>query len=470
MGQQRVTKRLVFLMVAVFLMCFATTVYMQEKGAVKAPDPAEVQAVTQWLKAHAIPLKSVEAGHGFDDLKPLKKVFANVRIVGLGEATHGTREFFQFKHRMVEFLVKEMGFNVFSIEASYVACLNINDYVLYGKGDRAKALASQGFWTWDTNEVSDMIDWMREYNKTAPEGKKVKFLGYDVQHYSQAFDVILGYLKKVAPDYISTAEAAFKPFRVDSTAFMRRTPEEMAQSRPALEQLMGFLVLNQTRFVRETSPAEFEKVLQHARILAQFDDSYGRATTPQATNNPLVHDRDYYMAENIEYLMNQEGPGTRMIVWAHNGHISTAKLGNAPAMGSFLRKIYGPAYYSLAFTFGEGSFQSRNMTGGGALEEFTLGPAPEGSVDWFFAQPGIPNYIVDFRSAPKEGVFAKWLGSPHPMRSMGSGFSKEWPPQQYMVPTVLPNEYDGLIYIGKTTRARPNPSGMRGPMEMPARR
>src|SRR5262245_6531071 len=139
------------------------------------------QAVIAWFKENAIPLKTVEAGNGAEDLQPLKKSFKDVRFIGLGEQTHGTREFFQFKHRMLEFLVREMGFRVFAIEASYSACENINDYVMGRTADGAKALDSQGFWTWNTEEVRAMIDWMRTYNAGVPADRRVKFVGFDIQ-------------------------------------------------------------------------------------------------------------------------------------------------------------------------------------------------------------------------------------------------------------------------------------------------
>ena len=83
-----------------------------------------------WVRANAMPLASVEAGHGFADLEPLRHIIGDARIVSLGEATHGTREFFQLKHRLLEFCVSELGFTIFGIEASYPECLRINDYVL----------------------------------------------------------------------------------------------------------------------------------------------------------------------------------------------------------------------------------------------------------------------------------------------------------------------------------------------------
>jgi erythromycin esterase len=87
-------------------------------------------AVAEWVRSTAIRLQTVEAGHGFADLQPLKRVVGNARIVSLGEATHGTREFFQLKHRLLEFLATEMGFTIFSIEANLPEAYRLNDYVL----------------------------------------------------------------------------------------------------------------------------------------------------------------------------------------------------------------------------------------------------------------------------------------------------------------------------------------------------
>src|SRR5258708_4474562 len=89
-----------------------------------APEPEA------WIHAHAIPIQTVEAGHGFDDLQPLTKVVGDARIVSLGEATHGTREFFQLKHRLIEFLASQKGFTIFSIEANMPEAYRLNDFVL----------------------------------------------------------------------------------------------------------------------------------------------------------------------------------------------------------------------------------------------------------------------------------------------------------------------------------------------------
>ncbi|HTY89198.1 MAG TPA: hypothetical protein VMB80_17255 [Candidatus Acidoferrum sp.] len=91
------------------------------------PGTNTAEAARRWLSTNAIRLETVEAGHGFADLQPLKPVIGPARIVALGEATHGTREFFQLKHRMLEFLVTEMGFNIFAMEATLPESFDIND-------------------------------------------------------------------------------------------------------------------------------------------------------------------------------------------------------------------------------------------------------------------------------------------------------------------------------------------------------
>ena len=175
-----------------------------EYAAHLAEERRTQQAVVADLKARSIAITSVEAGRGVDDLQPFKRVLKDVRILGLGEETHGTREFFQLKHRMVEFLVKEMGFRVFAIEASYSACQTINDYVMGRMNDGAKALKSQGFWTWDTEEVLAMMDWMRAYNASVPAERRVQFVGFDIQVNNPGQAKLLEYLGRVAPERVLT--------------------------------------------------------------------------------------------------------------------------------------------------------------------------------------------------------------------------------------------------------------------------
>jgi erythromycin esterase-like protein len=163
-------------------------------------------AVAEWVRSTAIRLQTVEAGHGFADLQPLKRVVGNARIVSLGEATHGTREFFQLKHRLFEFLATEMGFTIFSIEANLPEAYRLNDYVLRGVGDPRQLLRGMYFWTWDTEEVLDMILWMRAFN--ASGRGRVQFTGFDMQTPIVAMEIVRAFVTRYdAPSMTAIARA-----------------------------------------------------------------------------------------------------------------------------------------------------------------------------------------------------------------------------------------------------------------------
>lgn len=163
--------------------------------AATAAAAGDAEAQVEWVKEHALPFDTQEAGYGFDDLAPLKEIIRDARIVGLGEVTHGTREHFQMKHRLVEFLATEMGFTIFSIEASTPEAYKLNDYVLGGEGDPNALVAGMYFWTWNTEEVLAMVEWMREFNAS---GKgPVQFTGFDMQTPDVAAGIVVDFLARV---------------------------------------------------------------------------------------------------------------------------------------------------------------------------------------------------------------------------------------------------------------------------------
>ncbi|MBD2752338.1 erythromycin esterase family protein [Spirosoma validum] len=419
------------------------------------------KAVIGWLKTNAIPLKTVEAGNDVLDLQPLKQTLKDVRYVGLGEATHGTREFFQVKHRLLEFLVREMDFRVFAIEGSYAALQNINDYVMGKTDDGTKALDSQGFWTWNTEEVRAMMDWARQYNAGVSEAKRVKFVGFDIQFNQSGKDKLLDYLKRVAPERFDSTTAFFRT-NLDSLNSALSTPDQQKNMQTTLKNLQNnyndlfiFLELNGPALVAKSSQAEYEQMREYARVLMQYLDSYSRQTSAG------VSARDVYMADNFRRLVDREPAGTRFVIWAHNGHIATDNNGFFMPTGAYLRQLYGNAYYAFGFSFNQGSFQAREAQPKDPLKRmlmaFTTNPAPEGTIDWYLAQTGPKTFIVDFRSPSKNADINAWLTTSQLMRSIGSVYASG-AEQNFFQPTTLSQRYDGLLFIDTTTRARPNPS------------
>ena len=196
-------------LVAFLAPLIVTTLYAQQ-----------VDPVVDWIRSHAVPLKTPEAGNGFDDMRPLQALIGQARIVSLGEATHGSREFFQLKHRMLEFLAGEMGFTIFSIEANLPEAYRLNDYVLEGKGDPAQLLRGMYFWTWDTEEVLAMIRWMRAFNQS---GKgRVQFTGFDMQTPTVAASIVRDFAARYDAAFVAGVDEATR-FSETSSA---NAPEE----------------------------------------------------------------------------------------------------------------------------------------------------------------------------------------------------------------------------------------------------
>lgn len=418
-----------------------------------------LQSVVNWFGENAVQFKTVEAENGFEDLQFLKPILKDVSIVALGEATHGTREFFQMKHRMLEFLVKEMGYTVFAIEASYAACLNINDYVLYGKGDKGIALASQGFWTWDTEEVLDMIEWMRQYNLTQiDEDKKLKFYGFDVQDLRTPALKLRPLLQKMD----TSLSIRFDSLRAIQKRVMMEKPEENLDKYHELtakgNAILAELIMNEGRLIHKTSQETFATTIDLYRAFLHAWNNSVDYLDRQMTGERKADFRDYYMAENVQYLLNREKPGTKFVLWAHNGHVSSnpeafINMGIGP-MGGHLRERFGEAYYSFAFAFNKGGFQAFGFTGKRGLRGFEVEAAAKPNTDWVLSQIEKPLSITNFRVKLPD-LMQTYFEKNVSFFGTGAGFGDDWGRNSYEHLDFL-KCHDALIFIDTTTRAIPS--------------
>jgi len=526
--------------------------------------PLQVQvdsSVTQWIKSNAHPLKSVVAESGFEDLQPFREIIGNARIVSMGEATHGTREVFQMKHRMLEFLVKEMGFTVLGIEASFPDCLTINDYVLTGKGNLGQVLDAQGFWTWNTEEVAAMIEWMRRYNADPKTKQPVKFYGYDMQNPASAIRRSLGALEKVDATLAKSLEGKLSVLSQRSVeAFRALSVDQRAAQRQALEEMLSAFDSKKSRLIEELGAGYLDAkqcaviALQAEQLYADMaDQPTGLNRTNQATGEtralfgrlhtsiavvlqlvdklpsnrrapardflvklsrggelqqdfflkhsaaertemrslvtelrsieqndatadiaaalarieafatrrlPTENWRDLCMAKNQLYILEREGPGTRIMGWAHNGHVNICDDGprTGGAMGRYLNEFIGKDHLAVGFSLNKGSLQAiysplpkdselRGLLG------FNFNPAQPGSVDHVLGSAGVPRFFLDLRKGDSPQV-KKWLNTAAPMRTVGAVFAPENDSRGFSM--LAPGQcFDVIIYLDQTSRAIP---------------
>ena len=421
-------------------------------GCSDEPDPTVPVVESEgpdvaWLQANAFAFDSPEAETGFADLEPLRELVGDARIVALGEGTHGAREFFQMKHRLLEFLVKEMGFNTFAIEATWPESNLVNDYVLTGEGDPVRLLAGLYFWTWNTQEVLDQILWMRRHNENPGDAPRVKFFGFDMQFPQMAIDNVVSYLEAVDPDYAITASEKYDCYRRNWNGYGELSSLARTNCGLAVQAVYDSVHAHESEYLGFSSQEAFALALQNARIVVQNED-YKRG------GGAAVRDR--YMAENTSWLLEQEGPGAKIVLWAHNGHVGELQNGAWRSMGTHLREKYGNDMVVMGFAFNQGSFNAYEMFPDGSygqLKAHSVGPTTRVSYERFFSQAGFARFILDLRPVLTEtSPTGVWMNGPQDFRSIGAVYGPVR--DNYFSPTYLPMVYDAVVFFESTVASR----------------
>jgi erythromycin esterase len=306
-----------------------------------------------------------------------------------------------------------MEFNVFGIEATMPEAFDTNEYVLTGQGDPVKALAGLYFWTWDTEEVLAMIERMRRYNADPKHIRKVKFYGFDMQSAVRAAKVTLAFLRRVDSPQADLAEKDLGILANPYTepVFTRLAQDKQDAAAKAIKGVLSGFDRRKQDYVRRGGAEDWAIARQHAQVLSEYIE----LNNPDNLN-PQIRDRA--MADNIRWILNHEGPGTKAVIWAHNGHVATAEGG----MGWYLRRIYGADMVVFGLAFNQGGFQAREgpfQTKGG-LRSFEIGPAPKGSLDALLASADLRIAALDFRALPKSGAVADWFSAPQDTRDISA--------------------------------------------------
>lgn len=418
--------------------------------------------VTAWLSQHAVPLSGgVSAGAPTADLQPLERVLDGVRIVGLGESTHGTREFFQLKHRLLEYLVTELGFTVLAMEASASAGPAVDAYVRDGVGDPERVLTGLGFWTWRTEEVLAMIKWMRAYNDGRPDGDKVRFVGIDPQRAGDSLAVLEAFLTSVAPDRLPALHSSLG---VLATAYPGSLPDPGQKLMREATKLLEFV-----RGYDEPDTPAGAVAVRHARNLVRAADLVTRHTRHPDPERTVQAARDRYMAEAVEDVLDGD-PAAKVVLWGHNGHVAKSRTpGGVRPLGGYLRERYGDAYYALGLLFGSGSFRAHRIwpgpwSGVGGLtgrvpEGNSVGAAPATTVEAHLAAATPEDHLLDLRPAVAEDApraVREWADATHGTRTFGALVTR-WFYRRDLTPVRLSDEYDGLGYVAVSTDSRPVP-------------
>ncbi len=412
----------------------------------KVNENPEVKA----LKKSVIPISTVEAGNGFKDLMPLKNILKDKKIIAMGEATHGTSEFFQMKHRFFEFLVEEMDYRVFVMECNVGDGQVINDYILKGEGNIDDSLDGLGLYR--TEEVKNMIKWMKEYNDDTSHKEKIKFYGMDNVNILDTLPKLSYYLGKLDKELQTKVEDTLSiMYRNDIKAL---TNEQLDSILLNINEFKKDMENSKEKYLNNNLQNEYELAIWNLNLVSQcaeYNRELNKSVSQMVQSVAAMNLRDKYMAANVKWIQEHESKlgNDKVMLWAHNIHVSS--MDNMYRyMGKNLKEMYGDEYYSIGFEFSRGNFNAVDMSSG-TLTRFDIYDNGPEYLAYKLDKTQIPISFLDFNSSSENKEVSEML-SKNQAFNFGTSYYDESIQKSFEY--IPKNLFDGLIYIKETTPSK----------------
>jgi erythromycin esterase len=404
-------------------------------------------AVVRDLCARVLPFSTVVAGHGFDDLAGLDRLIGDARIVALGEASHGTAEFFQMKHRLFEYLVERKGFTVFAIEGNWPEAQIADRFIKTGEGGAAVALAAMHFWTWQTEEVSALLHWMRHYNATRVERPVLSFTGFDMQYPDAAMKRVIDFLDRTSIDDRDAVLALYDGVQKLDKPGTEIPEGEKARLADGASRAFELIEARRETLTTASTPEQYRDLRHAARIVRQ-------ALEMRAG----ILERDRAMAANVRWLVEEGFPGQKIVLWAHNRHVGTNFGSSERSLGDHLRDCYGDRMVVMGFATHHGELRAIRVKEGrfqrGGPVALPLAPANKVSVEALFQETGLPRFVLDLRDLPEDSAVGAFLAKQRPHREIGAVYDPDRA-ASYYEHVRLSQMYDCIVFIAESSAAQP---------------
>lgn len=409
------------------------------------------------------------------DLDPLLERIGEAHHVLLGEASHGTHEYYTWRTAITKRLIKEKGFNFIAVEGDWPDCYRINRYVkgLENQDKKAEDLLKEfdrwPTWMWANWEIVGLVAWLKEHNTHLPANKRVGFYGLDVYSLWESMDVLMEYLSKHDPNAAGIARQAmlcFEPYGQDEHQYAR-AQHRIAES--CQEEVVELLSeIRKKAPVYDHDPEASLNTEQNA-VIAVNAERYYRNMMGFNVNTWNLRDR--HMMDTLNRILSFYGRTAKAIVWEHNTHIGDARYTDMVKsgdinVGQLVREEKG---WDDTVLVGFGSYSGRVIAGeswGAPMEDKLMPDAREDSVEEILHHESAEDRLLLFNRQNKNERFS----DTRPHRAIGVVYNPAYEKYGNYVPTVLNARYDAFIYIDKTKALHPlhlTPDGHKIPETYP---
>jgi erythromycin esterase-like protein len=398
------------------------------------------------------------------DLDPLLERIGDARIVAIGEASHGTHEYYEWRAVLTRRLIEERGFGFVAVEGDWPDCYRVNRSVKLRDGadddprDALDAYARWPTWMWANDEVVAFCRWLRGHNADRPAEARVGFYGLDVYSLWDSMHELIGWLRENEPDSVETAVRAlrcFEPFGEDGAEYAFASRLAPTSCEQAVVDLLHHLCEERGRSGVDGDPEERLSAEQNAAVVVDAERYY-RAMVQGSAQSWNV--RDVHMADTLDRLLGSGGrwAGEKAVVWEHNTHIGDARATDMAAagmvnVGQLLRERHGAGDVVLVGFGGHRGGVIAGEAWGAQMQRMPVPAARPGSLEAFLHERIGENALVVV--PPGDGP--EWLSRRLDHRAIGVVYRPERERWGNYVPTVVGRRYDAFLYLEETSPLRP---------------
>lgn len=410
--------------------------------------PATVAAL---VARHAVDFESIDRV----DLGALMNRIGDARVVCLGEASHGTGEFYAMRARITRELIDRKGFTIVAIEADWPEAQRLDGFV---RGTNVKPHPEQAFdrfptWMWANRQVMAFVDWLAERNRSVPDpSRKAGIFGLDIYSLNRSIEAVLRYLDDVDPEAAATARhryACLEPWQQDPAAY----GAAVLSGRYRACENDTVAILTELARVRlghgANDPDRFFDAERNAYLVSSAEQYYRIMYYGSAASWNL---RDQHMFDTLEALLEHRGPASRAVVWAHNSHLGDAAWTEMSARGEYnvgqlVRSRYGEDAYLVGFGTDHGTVAAASDWNG-PMEIKRVRPSHERSYERVCHESGVPRFLLPLRTGVPE--IRRALAEERLERAIGVIYRPETEVESHYFSARLPRQFDEWIWFDET--------------------
>jgi erythromycin esterase-like protein len=414
-----------------------------------------------------------------DGMGPLLDAIGDASLVLIGEATHGTHEFYRSRAELTKALISARGFNLVAVEADWPDAYRVNRWVRHETIESDAAAALGDFtrfprWMWRNRDVVDFLDWLRTHNAAQAASTRVGFYGLDLYSLHASIDAVLSYLRRIDPDAAERARyryGCFEDFGEDPQAYGYAA--RIGLSRSCEDDVVAQLLDLRRRAADYASrdgriaADEYFFAEQNARLVRNAEEYYRAMFGGRVESWNL---RDTHMMETLEALVvhvRQTAGHARAVIWAHNSHLGDARAtdmadGGELNLGQLVRQMHGARAFAVGFTTHTGTVTATSNWDEPARRK-RVRPSMEGSYERLFHDAGVSRFLLLLR----DGAAREALHGPRLERAIGVIYRPESERLSHYFRARLPEQFDAVLHIDESSALEPLERWARDEIDLP---